>query len=229
MEPNSGVWAQRPVRVRSVCPGWNREGHGYVQAGVAAERMLPLMRNLGRVRISRDVLDGHTVYGVLLGDAANTGCCPIWVSDGGLRSLDVPDDPQAVLGEIDQRDTAGVLAERWPGACPFACGCRPPFDAEFPGLVTPPALVGDAVGMATRFAGERWWSHLAVVPVSRPADVVAALGWRAPSTITATSPASPRCCAAGRTASARCSSGRIWRRCGCRSPHRLRGSGSVSA
>jgi hypothetical protein len=44
-------------------------------------------------------------------------------------------------------------------------------------LAEPSEPVEDAWEKAMRFAGEQWWSHLAVVPVSRPADVVAAVGW----------------------------------------------------
>jgi hypothetical protein len=136
------------------------------------------MRNLGPVRVSCEVLTGHPAYGVLLGDAALAGRCPVWISERGLRSLDVPADQGAVLAEIGCRSAADVLAEQWPHNYPVERGGRPPFEGPFPGLVAAPDPVDDAVATAKRFAAdESWPSHLAVVPVSRPADIVAVVGW----------------------------------------------------
>lgn len=94
---------------------------------------------------------GHPYRGVL-----DTGArCPVWITDGGLSSL------RAGPVGLDPRDAEAILAARWPG------------DGVFPGLA--PALTPAASPVPTGAPGR---GHLALVPVARPADVPAALGWR---------------------------------------------------
>lgn len=136
---------------------------------------LPPMRPLGAARISCEPLDAHPAYTTLLGDAAATGCCPVWVSERGVKMLEPAEDAPAMVAAVDRRDAAGFLADHWPRNCP-TCGCRESFDS-FTGLA-PPTTPGDeplAVAATSQHAGRR--SHLAIVPASRPADAVAVLGW----------------------------------------------------
>jgi len=96
-------------------------------------------------------------YGGVFSGAAIATRCPAWITDGGLSSL----GPAAVpLEDIDQRDAQAVLAARWP------------FVDALPGLA-PAVHAGDEP------APPHDWGigHLALVPVSRPADIPAALGW----------------------------------------------------
>lgn len=127
------------------------------------------------MEVSRDAVDGHPAYGMLLADAATTGRCPVWISDRGLERLQPPEHP--VLAEVARLDAAEILDDQWPGACYVDCDCRDPFGATFPGLVPAPEPVDDPVAAAIRFAGGPRRAHLAVVPVSRPADIPATLGW----------------------------------------------------
>lgn len=131
------------------------------------------MRNLGPVRISCDPLDGHPTYQRMLAEAPRTGACPVWITDPGR--LQVPDDPQAAVAAIARADPVGFMERRWTANCPF-CGCRDPFD-EFPGLqpALPPSE--DPVRAAALMADGPGRAYLAIVPVSRPADVVTAVGW----------------------------------------------------
>jgi len=136
------------------------------------------MRSFGPLRISRDRFDRHPAYEPLLAAAAGSGRCPVLLSELGLQRLDPPADPAAAVAAVARLDPAEVLAQRWPGECYPWCACREPFGAEFPGLVPPIEPVEDPSACAVRMAGEQWRMHLAVVPVARPADVVAAIGWQ---------------------------------------------------
>ncbi len=134
---------------------------------------LPPLRNLGPLRLSRDPLAGHPAYASLLAEAARTGSCPVWIGDPD-RML-VPDDLHAAVAAIGGADPEAFMADRWTQNCPF-CGCRDPFD-EFPGLLPALPPAEDPVAAAARMAEGTARAYLAIVPVSRPADTVAALGW----------------------------------------------------
>ncbi len=132
------------------------------------------MRNHDGIRISCDPLDGHPAYARMLAEAQRTSACPVWITS--LARLQVPEDPQSVLAAVACADPAAFMAARWTENCPF-CGCRDPFGDAFPGLqpAIPPAE--DPVEAAARMAAGSGRAHLGIVPVSRPADVVAAVGW----------------------------------------------------
>jgi hypothetical protein len=141
---------------------------------MTAELDLPPMRNLGPVRITCDPLDGHPAYAQMLAEAPRTSACPVWITSPDR--LQVPDDPQAVVGAITRADPVAFMARRWMSNCPF-CGCRDPFGDEFPGLQPALASAEDPVDAAARMAADPGRAYLAIVPVTRPADAVAAVGW----------------------------------------------------
>jgi Domain of unknown function (DUF4253) len=143
---------------------------------MTAQMVLPPMRSLGSVQISRRTYQQHSSYDQLLTHAAATGHCPVWVTDDGVPSLQVSRDPAAAVAAIDRLDPGELLARQWPRNCPL-CGCRSPSGDRFTGLAPAPELVEDPVTAAIGCAAEPWPAHLAVVPVSRPADIVAAVGW----------------------------------------------------
>lgn len=132
------------------------------------------MRPHGRLRISEETLDGHPAYRRLLEDAAATRCCPVWISDDGLQSMQFPDDVERAVAAVDHHVAADVLGKQWPGAWLSA----DPFGDEFPGLAAPPQPDGDPIDAAVALAPRR--AHLALVPVTRPADVLPAIGWLGP-------------------------------------------------
>jgi hypothetical protein len=134
---------------------------------------LPPMRSLGPVRVSCDSFDGHPAYARLLADAPRTGACPVWITEPDR--LQLPADLQAAAAAVARADPEAFMADRWTQNCPF-CGCRDPFD-EFPGLQPALSPVDDPVVAAARMTAGPARAHLAIVPVSRPADTVAALGW----------------------------------------------------
>ncbi len=138
---------------------------------------LPAMTSLGPLRISTDRADGHLAYGELLGRAAHTGCCPVWLTEPEF--VRPPDDCAARVAAVDVVDPHAFLARRWGPDCPV-CGCREPFGAVFPPLAPPGTSTAPALEVAAGAADHLRLGHLAVVPVSRPADVVAAIDWSGP-------------------------------------------------
>jgi hypothetical protein len=140
---------------------------------MTADLDLPPMRSMGPMRISCDPLNGHPAYPRMLAEAAYTGACPVWITSPDR--LLMPDDPQAAVAAIARADPVVFMEARWMQNCPF-CGCRDPFD-EFPGLLAALPPAEDPVSTAARMADEPGRAHLAIVPVSRPADIVAAIGW----------------------------------------------------
>ena len=140
---------------------------------MTADLDLPPMRSMGPMRISCDPLNGHPAYARMLAEAPQTGACPVWITSPDR--LRIPDDPHAVVAAITRADPAAFMAAHWMQNCPF-CGCRDPFD-EFPGLLPALPPADDPVSAAARMAAEPGLAHLAIVPVRRPADIVAAVGW----------------------------------------------------
>jgi hypothetical protein len=143
---------------------------------MTTQMVLPPMRSRGPVQISRRTYHQHPRYDQLLALAAATGHCPVWVTADGVTSLQSSCDPAAAVAAIDRRDPEEMLARHWPRNCPL-CGCRSSIGDEFGGLAPAIELVGDPVTVAIEYAAEPWPAHLAVVPVSRPADIVAAVDW----------------------------------------------------
>jgi hypothetical protein len=83
--------------------------------------------------------------------------------------------------EVDEVDAAGFLARWWHGSLPAEDDdeeqeMREPFGRSFPGLA--PAG-GEPLTAAEReqVLGSRPLARIGLVPASRPADVLAALGW----------------------------------------------------
>lgn len=138
---------------------------------------LPSMDPYGSGQISRDRLDGHPAYGPLLAAARTSGRCPVWVGDP--EPMQVPEDPAAAVAAVGETDASLFLARHWAPNCP-TCGCRDPFGDTFPGLADGEPLVEDPLDSATEWVSGVRRRHLAVVPVSRPADVLAAVGWSGP-------------------------------------------------
>jgi Domain of unknown function (DUF4253) len=136
---------------------------------------LPTMRPLGAARISRDRFDDHPAYAALLADATTTGSCPVWVSETGVGMLEPAPDPQVVVAKVARREPAAFFADHWPRNCP-TCGCRDSFET-FTGLAAATAPGEDPFTVAAT-PRPRGPAHLAIVPVARPADAVAVLGWR---------------------------------------------------
>jgi len=91
---------------------------------VTVTPLLPAMRRSGPVTLSRDVLDGHPAYGMLLADAATTGSCPVWISGRGLNRLQPPEHAGPVLAEVAGLGAGEALVDQWPGACFVDCDCR---------------------------------------------------------------------------------------------------------
>ncbi|TDQ61173.1 uncharacterized protein DUF4253 [Actinomycetospora succinea] len=122
-----------------------------------------------------------SVYDDLLRHARAEDCAPVWLAgaDCRLGVMPVPDDP---VGAIGAYDPYRVLAEWWPGPCPEGCTCLEPFLGELPELTrsgeedrsTSPRTFREAAAMAEQAAA---WGHLALVRVSRPADIPAVVGW----------------------------------------------------
>lgn len=135
------------------------------------------MRPLGPILVSRDRHTDHPAYRWLLAEASVTGCCPVWLGDPD--ALQVPDDVHDAVAATDAVDPAAFLARRWPRNCPL-CGCRDPFGDTFPGLAGGHELLDDPVTVAAEWAEGARRARLAVVPVARPADIVAAVGWTGP-------------------------------------------------
>jgi len=139
---------------------------------------LPPMRSCGAIQVSRATFDDSVLYGRLLADAPRSGRCPVLLSDHALPALQHP----VRAAEVDRRDAAAVLAERWPGTCPDCADWLAPFGPSFPGLTPTFADAADlqpdaVVGAAVRMVSEPRHMLLGIVSADRPADVPAAAGW----------------------------------------------------
>jgi hypothetical protein len=82
---------------------------------------------------------------------------------------------------IDKVDVAETLARWWdPFCCSGGTGCLRPYGANFPGLAKKSQLRVDPLaeaGNTGSILARRSTYRLGLVPVERPADVPAALGW----------------------------------------------------
>ena len=143
---------------------------------------LPPLQPRGSFELSRASFDDPGLYGRLLAAAPTSGRCPVLLAGHALASLRPGRDPGPALADLERRDAADVLAKRYPGGCVHHADCLAPFGATFPGcapatagraLLRPDEVVAAAVDEAELVAEHQ----LALVPVSRPADVPAALGW----------------------------------------------------
>ena len=85
------------------------------------------------------------------------------------------------IDSIDGIDAAATLARWWdPFCCTAGTGCLRPFTAGFPGLAKKSALRVDPfaeAGNTGSILARRGPYRLGLVPVERPADVPAVLGW----------------------------------------------------
>ncbi|MFD4195550.1 DUF4253 domain-containing protein [Amycolatopsis thermoflava] len=148
---------------------------------------LPPGRWIGRMWVSDDPL----------ADPGRYRACIAGFDRSGLWPVLIPHDPRfAATGEdwltdrgrlapavhrVGNVDVAATLARWWdPFCCPDGTGCLRPYSAGFPGLakksqlrVDPLAEAGNTGSILVRRAPHR----LGLVPVERPADVPAALGW----------------------------------------------------
>ncbi|MDQ0378885.1 DUF4253 domain-containing protein [Amycolatopsis thermophila] len=96
-----------------------------------------------------------------------------WLTDRGRLA--------PAVEHVADVDVSATLARWWdPFCCPDGTGCLRPYGAAFPGLakksplrVDPLAEAGNTGSILARRAPYR----LGLVPVERPADVPAALGW----------------------------------------------------
>ena len=171
------------------------------------------MRPHGRLQISCATFDDHALYGRLLADAPRTGRCPVLLSDDALPRLSNDRVPASALARLERHDAAAVLADRWPGTCLTCSDWLAPFGATFPGLAPRFADVADlqpaaVVQAAVREAAEPRHLLLGIAPVGTAGGLSRRRpGGAACATPGTTSPRCPRCCAAGRTGSARYSCG----------------------
>ena len=144
--------------------------------------VLPAMHDRGTFALSRAPFDDAARYGRLLAAAPAAHRCPVLVADHALGSLHPDWDPAPALARVPHCDVAAVLAERYPGGCVYHPDCLAPFGAAFPGLAPPTAAVAllrpDEVVTAAVEEAEMLGEYLlGLVPVARPADVPAAVGW----------------------------------------------------
>jgi hypothetical protein len=143
---------------------------------------LPPLRTHGALQVSHAPLDDLGLYRGLLLEAPSTGCCPVLLAGNALATLQENWNPAPALAELEQRDAAAVLADRYPDGCLFHADCLKPFGTAFPGLApaTPtrallrPAEIVETAAEEAAFPGA---SLLGLVPVARPADIPAAIGW----------------------------------------------------
>ncbi len=142
----------------------------------------PPLRARNTVHVGPIRLDDLALYRRLLLEAPFTGRCPVLLSGRAPAVAAVGRDPAPALAAVEHRDAAAVLAERYPPGCRYHSDCLAPFGASFPGLapattgvalLTPAEIAVTAVVVAEGSGG----SGLGFVPVARPADVPAALGW----------------------------------------------------
>ena len=173
---------------------------------------LPPMRPRGAFALSRAPFDDPGLYGRLLAAArhpAAAPCCspatpwPRWGRAGtrGRRWRTWSGATPPTCSRGDTRVAACTTRTAWRRSARPSRACAPARPAD--ALLPPDEVVAAAVDEA-ELVGEHL---LALVPVSRPADVPAALGWagsRRRGTAGTTSPRCRRCCVAGRTGSARC-------------------------
>ena len=143
---------------------------------------LPALRAHGVLQVSDTPLDDLGLYRRLLLDAPATGRCPVLLHRHVPASLRQDWDPGPARCELERRDAGAVLAGRYPTGCVHHSRCLAPFDGTFPGLAPPtPGLVllrpGEVVESAVEEAAGPGDPLLGIVPVSRPADVPAAVGW----------------------------------------------------
>jgi hypothetical protein len=123
--------------------------------------------------------------------SAGTGLTPLLLRGDCRESLFDPD----WAGAPEEHRAAEVLAEWWEWSVPEGdCSQLLPYGPEWPGMAParPPARPSGedparhAAQLADTLTGEGdedvW--HLALVPVDRPADVPARLGWTGPANVT---------------------------------------------
>jgi Domain of unknown function (DUF4253) len=142
---------------------------------------LPPLRTHGGLQVSHTPLDDLSLYRRLLLEAPSTGRCPVLLAGNALATLHENWDPASALAELEQRDATAVLADRYPDGCLYHSDCLAPFGASFPGLAPPtptrPLLKPEEiVETAVEEAGFPSAPLLGLAPVTRPADIPAAIG-----------------------------------------------------
>ena len=160
----------------------NHGGSGSVQCAMTILDTLPAMLDRGTFSLSRAPFDDSAHYGRLLAAAPTARRCPVLLAGHALGSVRLGWEPEPALARVPRCDVAAVLAERYPGGCVFHPHCLAPFGAAFPGLASPTAAAAllrpDEVVTAAVEEAELLGEYLlGLVPVSRPADVPAAVGW----------------------------------------------------
>jgi hypothetical protein len=109
-----------------------------------------------------------------------------------LESLRSDDERPWLAGELDPtsstdpatHDVSTVLGDWWSGVVPSEeeddemLASLSPFGRQFPGLA--PATAKDPSPVKVRSVIEQLSGRLGLVPVRRPADVLAAIGWQGP-------------------------------------------------
>jgi hypothetical protein len=127
------------------------------------------------------------LWGVLAAEFHSTGLWPLV-----LESLSDENERPWLDGELNpgsssdpaDHDAASILAEWWGGAIPDAeeedeaFAAIAPFGREFPGLAPEPESTGDP--NAAEHVARELEGRLGLVAVTRPADVLAVLGWMGP-------------------------------------------------
>ena len=144
---------------------------------------LPAMHDRGTFALSRAPFDDAAHYGRLLAAAARRPAAAR-CSSPTMPSARCSSgwEPGPALARVARCDVATVLAERYPDGCVFHPTASHRSAATFPGLAPPTAGAAlvrpdEVVTAAVEEAELLDEQLLALVAVSRPADVPAAVGW----------------------------------------------------
>ncbi|GAB3583035.1 DUF4253 domain-containing protein [Amycolatopsis endophytica] len=148
---------------------------------------LPSGRWVGPMWVSAGALTDSGLYRACVAEFERSGLWPVliphdprfdangedWLVDRGRLA--------PAVHRVDDVDVGETLARWWdPFCCPNGTGCLRPYGANFPGLAKKSSLRVDPfaeAGNTGSILARRGPYRLALVPVDRPADIPATLGW----------------------------------------------------
>jgi hypothetical protein len=189
-------WAAAPIDHRPLYPGEESDvpADGPVRIGpvqLPAGRRLPSWHDEARLwAASEPVSDAGRVWQALTDMHPGTGLVPILLGFLHRGHAGRPWDNEELglqgdLAAVDRLDAAAVLAEQWAGSVPTAeelasehefAEMIAPFGEQFPGLARgqEQALTEAELTRALGWFGP---ARIGLVPASRPADVLALIGY----------------------------------------------------